>query len=214
MTSAAKEFFRVDIFSMGPNIILAVVFISTKNFIIYPDKFVFLISSSYLCAQNREAMNIALVAHDSRKEELIEWVKYNKDFLAKHELFATGTTGRLLENEVFTEHKTALNVDDLILTKKVNKLLSGPLGGDAQIGAMIAEGSIDCLIFFCDNLIVQGHNNDVLGLSRLASLYNIAYATNRTTADLIISSPLFGSETYQPIIPHCIEKYQNRTLNE
>lgn len=86
------------------------------------------------------------------------------------------------------------------------------MGGDSQIGTMIVEGKIDCLIFFCDNLIIQGHNNDVLGLSRLASLYNISYATNRTTADMIISSPLFNNDDYKPIIPSCIEKYANRKL--
>lgn len=159
---------------------------------------------------------IALVAHDSRKDELIEWVKFNKDILFDCEIYATGTTGRLVE-DVFTVNR--IKEDDegsivyqKIIQKPINKLLSGPLGGDAQIGAMIAEGKIDCLIFFCDNLIVQGHNNDVLGLSRLASLYNITYATNRTTADMIISSPLFNDETYESITPGCIEKYASRKL--
>ena len=159
--------------------------------------------------------NIALVAHDSRKEELIEWCKYNKGVLMEHELYATGTTGGLIEKKVFTvesEEDPETHVINLTREKEINKLLSGALGGDAQIGAMIAEGKLDCLIFFCDNLIVQGHNNDVLGLSRLASLYNIPYATNRTTADMIISSPLFSDDEYEPIIPGCIEKYKNRQL--
>ena len=95
---------------------------------------------------------------------------------------------------------------------KVTCLLSGPLGGDAQIGAMIAEGKIDALIFFCDNLIMQGHQNDIQGLSRLASLYNIAFATNRTTADMIMTSPLFNNNNYHRIIPSVIESYRNRIL--
>jgi methylglyoxal synthase len=90
--------------------------------------------------------------------------------------------------------------------------LSGPLGGDQQIGAMIAQGEIDVLIFFCDNLITQGHQQDVGALSRLASLYNIAFATNRTTADMIISSPLFDDKDYNRIIPTAIESYKNRKL--
>lgn len=158
--------------------------------------------------------NIALVAHDSRKGELIEWVEFNKEILKNCELYATGTTGRLIEEQVFThEHVDETNQTTVkTIEKKINKLKSGPLGGDSQIGTMIVEGKIDCLIFFCDNLIIQGHNNDVLGLSRLASLYNISYATNRTTADMIISSPLFNNDDYKPIIPSCIEKYANRKL--
>lgn len=158
---------------------------------------------------------IALVAHDSRKEELIEWCKYNKHVLMEHELYATGTTGGLIERKVFTvesEEDPETHTINLKREKDINKLLSGALGGDAQIGAMIAEDKLDCLIFFCDNLIIQGHNNDVLGLTRLASLYNVAFATNRTTADMIISSPLFKDEEYEPIIPDCIEKYVNRLI--
>lgn len=156
--------------------------------------------------------HIALVAHDSRKKELIEWVKFNKHILDDCELYATGTTGRLIEEEVFTTIETTENSVIKQVNKEVKKLLSGPLGGDAQIGAMIAEGKLDCLIFFCDNLIVQGHNNDVLGLSRLASLYNVAYATNRTTADMLISSPLFKDENYISIKPGCIDNYASRKI--
>jgi methylglyoxal synthase len=97
-------------------------------------------------------------------------------------------------------------------SNKVTCLLSGPLGGDQQIGAMIAEGKIDVLIFFCDNLIVQGHQNDVSALTRLASLYNIAFATNRTTADMILTSPLFKDPGYKRILPTAIENYKNRTI--
>lgn len=158
--------------------------------------------------------NIALVAHDARKNELIEWVTYNIDTLSKHNIFATGTTGKLIEEVVETLDEELL--DDCLyqfitpLKGKVTKLLSGPLGGDQQIGAMIAEGKIDCLIFFCDNLITQGHAQDIQALSRLASLYNVAYANNRTTADMIITSPLFSDETYERNIPSCIETYASR----
>ena len=158
---------------------------------------------------------IALVAHDSRKEELLDWVKYNKKVLMEHELYATGTTGGMIERKVFTvesEMNPEFRTISLTVEKEINKLLSGPLGGDAQIGAMIAEGKIDCLIFFCDNLIVQGHNSDIMGLTRLASLYNVAFATNRTTADMIISSPLFNDNEYETITPGCIEKYASRMV--
>ena len=95
---------------------------------------------------------------------------------------------------------------------KVKRLLSGPLGGDQQIGAMIAEGKINMLIFFCDNLIAQGHQNDVSALSRLASLYNIAYATNRTTADMLLTSSLLTDLDYSITLPGCISEYTHREL--
>jgi methylglyoxal synthase len=148
--------------------------------------------------------DIALVAHDSRKAELLSWVKYNAGVLKNCRLYCTGTTGRLVRGtlaEVLGEE-----------TPEVICKLSGPLGGDFEIGAMIAEGSIDMLVFFCDNLIMQGHQNDVMGLVRLASLYNIPFATNRSTADFIIASPLFTDPEYQRIIPGCIEAYKTRKL--
>lgn len=161
----------------------------------------------------KEILNIALVAHDSRKKELIDWVRYNSSLLSKHNLYATGTTGKLISELAIS---TKDDEDKEVLTTpfkgKVTRLLSGPLGGDQQIGAMIAEGKIDMLIFFCDNLAVQGHQNDVSALSRLASLYNIAYATDRTTADMLLTSTLLGDETYQRIIPDCIQKYAERKL--
>ena len=146
-------------------------------------------------------LNIALVAHDARKKELLEWSEFNKGKLKDHHLYATGTTSKILSEIV---------VDDSNLT--ITPLLSGPLGGDQQIGAMIAEGKIDALIFFCDNLIMQGHQNDVSALTRLASLYNIAFATNRTTADMILTSPLFKDENYKRILPTAIENYKNRKV--
>lgn len=147
--------------------------------------------------------NIALVAHDARKEELINWVDFNAGSLEGCHLFCTGTTGRLVREAL--EKKLGNECPEITC------LLSGPLGGDAQIGSMIAEGKVDMLVFFCDNLIMQGHQNDVMGLVRLASLYNIPFATNRSTADFIISSDLFRSD-YQRIIPACIENYKNRKL--
>ena len=158
-------------------------------------------------------MRIALVAHDARKQELVEWCTHNAQTLSKHTLFGTGTTARLLSNiRVINDPRTeaACSTDCNNMSLAVTPLLSGPLGGDQQIGAMIAEGKIDCLIFFCDNLITQGHQQDVGALVRLASLYNVAFATNRTTADMIMTSPLFGNEDYKPIIPGAIEKYKNR----
>lgn len=147
---------------------------------------------------------IALVAHDARKQELVSWVRFNAGSLKDCRLFCTGTTGRLVE-EALAE---VLGNDMPV----IDKLLSGPLGGDAQIGALIAEGKVDMLVFFCDNLIMQGHQNDVMSLVRLASLYNIPFATNRSTADFIISSPLYRDDSYERIIPACIESYKNRKL--
>lgn len=169
-------------------------------------------------------MNIALVAHDSRKKELIEWVTYNFPTLKEHKLYATGTTGRLIKDaylnwweELENEHDITPTIDNWRKHKEeaenlVTCVHSGPLGGDMEIGAMIANNKIDVLFFFCDNLIQQGHQNDVSALTRLASLYNIAFATNRTTADMIITSPLLKDNTYQRIIPAAIENYKNRKL--
>ena len=157
-------------------------------------------------------MRIALVAHDARKQELVEWCTHNAQTLSKHTLFGTGTTARLLGKISVVNEPTpgVATMDWHTMPLQVEPLLSGPLGGDQQIGAMIAEGKIDCLIFFCDNLITQGHQQDVGALVRLASLYNVAFATNRTTADMIMTSPLFDNKDYKPIIPAAIEKYKNR----
>lgn len=148
--------------------------------------------------------NIAFVAHDARKVELTDWVRRNASLLRGNELFCTGTTGRLIEaclSEILGNE-----------SPRVNRLLSGPLGGDAQIGAMIAEGKIDMLIFFCDNLIVQGHQSDIQGLVRLASLYNIPFATNASTADFLFNSTLFKDPYYIHQLPRCIERYRTRRL--
>lgn len=160
----------------------------------------------------KKRLNIALVAHDARKEELVEWCTHNAQWLNKHKLFGTGTTARML-NQIMVpvERKEGFIMPDCeALPLSVKPLLSGPLGGDSEISTMIAHGEIDVLIFFCDNLITQGHQQDVGALSRLASLYNIAFATNRTTADLIITSPLLVDTNYEPIVPAAIDKYKNR----
>ena len=156
----------------------------------------------------KEILNIALVAHDSRKNELLDWVSYNAQLLSKHHLYATGTTGKLISELAAATDKEV----EYPFQGRVTRLLSGPLGGDQQIGAMIAEGKTAMLIFFCDNLTMQGHQNDVSALSRLASLYNIAFATNRTTADLLLTSTLLGNESYSRIVPECIQQYANRKL--
>jgi methylglyoxal synthase len=128
---------------------------------------------------------IALVAHDNKKADLIEWADFNKTVLARHELIATGTTGRLLEEK---------------LDRPVTKMLSGPLGGDQQIGAMIAEGKIDVLIFFWDPMEAQAHDSDVKALLRLGVAWNILLACDRATADFILTSPLMHQE-YETQIP-------------
>jgi methylglyoxal synthase len=129
--------------------------------------------------------HIALVAHDNMKAELAEWSEHNRDLLARHRVYATGTTGRILQER---------------LERPVDLFLSGPLGGDQQIGAAIAQGVIDALIFFWDPLEPQPHDPDVKALLRIATLWNIPVASNRTTADMIVTSPLF-SGSYVPIAP-------------
>jgi len=128
---------------------------------------------------------IALVAHDNKKAELIEWAVYNKFVLSKHKLYATGTTGSLLE--------TATNLS-------ITKFFSGPLGGDQQVGANIAEGKIDVLIFFWDTMEAQPHDPDVKALLRVAVTYNILIACDRATADFLLTSPLMHQE-YDAILP-------------
>ncbi len=138
----------------------------------------------------KETKTIALVAHDNRKRDLAEWVAFNYQTLLRHRLVATGTTGKLME-EVLLDKATEAD-DDIKVVNKVTKLKSGPLGGDQQLGAMIAEDQIDMLIFFWDPMEPQPHDVDVKALLRIAAVYNIPVANNRATADFIISSPLMG----------------------
>jgi len=125
---------------------------------------------------------IALVAHDNRKKDLLAWVRHNKQKLAGHRFFATGTTGKMIAE----------------VLDNVERLKSGPLGGDQQLGAMIAEGKIDYLIFFWDPMTNQPHDVDVKALLRLSVLYNIPTASNRSTADFLITSILFADPDYVP----------------
>ncbi|MEM7031084.1 MAG: methylglyoxal synthase [Chloroflexota bacterium] len=136
---------------------------------------------------------IALVAHDNKKDDLLAWVKFNKESLTWHRLCATGTTGRLVSE---------------ILGLEVEQYQSGPLGGDQQIGSKISEGYIDVLIFFWDPLEAQPHDPDVRALLRLAVVWNIPVATNRASADFIFSSPLMTTR-YERITPD-FEAYRQR----
>jgi methylglyoxal synthase len=138
---------------------------------------------------------IALVAHDNKKRDLVEWAKFNRKLLAHHTVYATGTTGDLLERE---------------LGFVVHKLQSGPLGGDQQIGAKIADGEINFLVFFWDPLEPQPHDPDVKALLRMAVVWNIPIACNRSTADFIISSPLMDEE-YERLVPDYVE-YKKRLV--
>jgi len=127
----------------------------------------------------KSSKRVALVAHDKRKDELLQWAKKNKEQLARHHLVATGTTGKVIEKE---------------LELPVEKLITGPLGGDQQLGAMIAKGEMDLVIFFWDPLEAQPHDSDVKALIRLAVAWNIIIACNTTTADFIMSSPLMNAD--------------------
>ena len=143
----------------------------------------------------KKRKKIALVAHDNKKEDLLEWVKFNKYLLSLHELYATGTTGKIIE-------KAGLDV---------NKLKSGPLGGDMQVGAKIANGEIDFLIFFWDPLESQPHDPDVKALLRMAVVWNIPAACNRSTADFMVSSTLMDKK-YERRVPD-YDDYRQRKIS-
>ena len=130
---------------------------------------------------------IALIAHDNCKLDLLDWARYNVGTLSKHELFATGTTGTLLAAELGLE---------------VTRFLSGPLGGDQQVGAGVAEGRIDFVLFFWDPLEPQPHDVDVKALLRIAVVYNVPVACNRATADFVLSSPLMDVEYQRMVFDH------------
>ncbi len=142
-------------------------------------------ADSFITKKVLARKRIALVAHDNKKDDLIDWAIYNKAVLSKHHLFATGTTGKLLEE--------ALDIS-------VVRLLSGPLGGDQQIGALIAEGKIDMLFFFWDPMEAQPHDPDIKALLRLGVVWNIPIACDRATADYIVTSALMHTE-YEAVVP-------------
>lgn len=137
---------------------------------------------------------IALVAHDNRKKDLVEWVEWNWSALLEHKLICTGTTGTLVEETL--KNKLDKNLKRSI---DIRKLKSGPLGGDQQLGSLIADGEVDVIIFFWDPMEPQPHDVDVKALLRIAVLYNVPTACNRSTADFMISSPLFKTE-YTPTL--------------
>lgn len=139
--------------------------------------------------------HIVLVAHDNKKSELIEWAYYNRGVLGRHKLYATGTTGNLLETS---------------LEQPITKFMSGPLGGDQQVGAKIAEGLLDVLIFFWDPMESMPHDPDVKALLRVAATWNIPVACNRATADFLLTSPLMHEE-YEAILTD-YSSYTNRKL--
>lgn len=139
----------------------------------------------YKVIESQQKKSIALVAHDNMKQDLMQWCVSYQEKLSQHELYATGTTGKLLEE------KAGLNV---------NKLISGPLGGDQQIGGLITEAKIDMLIFFWDPLEAQPHDPDVKALLRLAAVWNIPVACNHASADFLINSSLFD-QSYPREIP-------------
>ena len=144
---------------------------------------------------------IALVAHDNRKADLIDWVKWNQKKLLKHNLVCTGTTGKMV--------KEALKIKGA-KAKKITMLKSGPLGGDLQLGALITERKIDILIFFWDPMQPQPHDVDVKALLRIAVVYNVPFACNRSSADYFITSDLV-EEDYQPAIKD-YSAYLNREV--
>lgn len=155
----------------------------------------------------KKEKNIALVAHDNRKKDLIEWVEWNYQILSNHNLICTGTTGLMIEkvlSKKMAQEKFAGK------QKSIIKLKSGPLGGDQQLGALITEGKVDILIFFWDPMQPHPHDVDVKALLRISVVYNIPIACNRSSADFIISSPLIN-EDYTPILKDYSE-YLTRDL--
>jgi methylglyoxal synthase len=140
-----------------------------------------------------ETKNIALVAHDNRKKDMIEWVEWNYETLIPHNLICTGTTGKLVEQALIKKSKK----EDFKIS--IQKLKSGPLGGDQQLGAMIVDGTVDFIIFFWDPMEPHPHDVDVKALLRVSVLYNVPLACNRSTADFMISSPLL-KEKYERLI--------------
>lgn len=144
----------------------------------------------------KKRLTVALVAHDAMKHDLAEWVAWNWEKLLSHRLVCTGTTGRIVAETLMSRRsKDAANA-----RFDITMLKSGPLGGDQQLGAKIAASEIDMLIFFWDPMSAQPHDVDVKALLRLATLYNVPTAINRSSADFLISSPLMAHEGYTPVI--------------
>ena len=153
-----------------------------------------------------EIKSIALVAHDNRKKDLVEWVEWNYKDLVEHKLICTGTTGNLVENAI--KNKIGKDAE---LKFEIKKLKSGPLGGDQQLGALIAEGKVDIIIFFRDPMEPHPHDVDVKALLRISVLYNVPTACNRATADFMVSSKFFN-EKYVAVTKDYSE-YIKRNIN-
>jgi len=153
----------------------------------------------------KESKTIALVAHDNMKQDLVEWAEFNYHTLLKHKLVCTGTTGRLVAEAISAKAGASLPHGFEIV-----RLKSGPLGGDQQLGAMIAEGKIDTVIFFWDPMSPHPHDVDVKALLRIAVLYNIPMACNRSTADFLISSTILN-KPYDPVVKD-FSSYTQRSL--
>jgi methylglyoxal synthase len=153
----------------------------------------------------KESKTIALVAHDNMKQDLVEWAQFNYHTLLRHRLVCTGTTGRLVAEAIEAKAGASLPKGFEIL-----RLKSGPLGGDQQLGAMIAEGKIDSVIFFWDPMSPHPHDVDVKALLRIAVLYNIPMACNRSTADFLISSTILD-KAYEPVVKD-FSTYTQRSL--
>lgn len=148
---------------------------------------------------------IGLVAHDQMKTDLLEWVEFNVGTLIQHDIVCTGTTGKLIE--LVLRRYVAKNPETIY---RLKRLKSGPLGGDQQLGAMIVDGKVDAFFFFWDPMMQHAHDVDVKALLRITVLYNIPVASNRSTADFIISSPLFQTD-YKPKVKDYSD-YINRTV--
>lgn len=153
-------------------------------------------------------MRIALIAHDNCKKDMVEWVAHNFEVLVYQDLYCTGTTGKLVRESL---NKRMKEEGLQKVEPRVTCLKSGPLGGDQQIGAMIANDELDVVIFFTDSLTAQPHDTDIKSLQRLASMYNLPMAGNRATADYIITSPLFDNPAYKRYRPN-FDSYNNRKL--
>lgn len=152
-----------------------------------------------------EFKNIALVAHDNMKRDLVEWVEFNVAILLRHRLICTGTTGKLIEEAIRKKAGLAIPEDF-----SIRRLKSGPLGGDQQLGSLIADGAVDLVVFFWDPMSPHPHDVDVKALLRIAVLYNVPMACNRSTADFLISSSLM-EQNYQPVLKD-YESYIERSL--
>jgi len=157
----------------------------------------------------KKRKTIALVAHDNRKEDLVEWVSWNYEVVLKHNLLCTGTTGKIVEDELTRKIKEEDNEE---LQINITKLKSGPLGGDQQLGSLIVDSKVDFIIFFWDPMQPHPHDVDVKALLRIAVLYNIPMACNRASADFIISSPLIYKD-YNRVVKDYSE-YINRNVEK